>query len=549
MKRLAYFAVVLALAFAQMAPGAEWYVATNGTGDGSSWANAMGSIQDAINAATVGDTVLVSNGLYNTGGVVNWPDGTTLTNRVAINKAITVRSANNNPADTIIRGTGQNGPAAVRCVYMIDGAALIGFTLTNGATFASGANNEKRGSGAWCQSTKAMISNCLITGNSGYAGGGAYQGTLYNCTLTGNSAANQGGGAYQATLYDCTLTGNSARSGGGGGTYKGTLYNCKLTGNAADTGGGAVRATLNNCTLTGNAAKIYGGGVYESTLTNCTLTGNSAATDGGGSYYSVLHNCTLTGNSAKDGGGTYLGIQSNCTLTGNSATNQGGGAFQGALYNSRIVSNSALMGGGTYQGTLHNCMLTGNSAKDGGGAFQGTLYNCTVAGNSATAGGGGVYGANICTLYNCMVSSNYAASVGGVVRAILYNCTVTGNKAKFSVGGVSQCAIVNCIVYFNNAPLKPNYDDVTPAFTNSCTTPGPGGIGNVTNDPMLADTNTANYRLSSNSPCVNTGTNLAWMTGPDDAMNKDLDGRARVDKIGGRVDMGCYEYLPGGTNF
>ncbi len=49
-------------------------------------------------------------------------------------------------------------------------------------------------------------------------GGGAGNGTLNNCTLTGNSA-NDGGGAYGGTLNNCTLTGNSADEAGGGAYY------------------------------------------------------------------------------------------------------------------------------------------------------------------------------------------------------------------------------------------------------------------------------------------------------------------------------------------
>jgi hypothetical protein len=29
----------------------------------------------------------------------------------------------------------------------------------------------------------------------------------------------------------------------------------------------------------------------------------------------------------------------------------------------------------------------------------------------------------------------------------------------------------------------------------------------------------------------------------------DLDERSRIDRFSGKVDMGCYEYLPSGTAF
>src|SRR3989442_32746 len=77
---------------------------------------------------------------------------------------------------TVIGGSG-----ATRCVYLTNGAALIGFTLTNGVAAAGG--------GVWCESPSAMVSNCTLVGNSvAGSGGGAYNGTLNNCTLTGDSA-------------------------------------------------------------------------------------------------------------------------------------------------------------------------------------------------------------------------------------------------------------------------------------------------------------------------------------------------------------------------
>jgi hypothetical protein len=193
--------MALTFAFAQIASGAPpttVYVTTNGSGVGyPTWADATNSIQTAIDiiSNSTASTVWVSNGTYNTGGVTNGYAGDTLTNRVAITKVITVRSANNDPANTIIMGAkdpstpeGTNGPAAIRCVYMIAGSSLIGFTLINGATLATGISNDRSGGGIWTADFPSIISNCIITGNSAAStAGGVFGGTVYNCTIVSNS--------------------------------------------------------------------------------------------------------------------------------------------------------------------------------------------------------------------------------------------------------------------------------------------------------------------------------------------------------------------------
>ncbi len=307
----------------------------------TSWATAARTIQQAVDAAAPGAGILVSNGVYETGG--RFVD---TSNRVAVTKPLRVESVNG-PAVTVIRGyqvpLTTNGDGAVRCVYLTNGAVLAGFTLRDGAARAGYAGGGVAGL------ANAVVTNCVVIGNVADDGGGAAGGTLNNCVISDNSAIGSyayGGGVVGSVLNHCVLTGNSARYGGGG--QGATMNNCKVSSNSVSFyGGGASGGALSHCALSGNSAQ-YGGGVSSATLNDCTLSANSASYQGGGAYYSTLNNCTVSGNSTSGYGGGIAG-----------------GVFAG---------------GGTINSVVNNCIVHYNRA-DWGGAnyFTSTLNYCSTS--------------------------------------------------------------------------------------------------------------------------------------------------------------------------
>ncbi|HWY30505.1 MAG TPA: immunoglobulin domain-containing protein, partial [Candidatus Acidoferrum sp.] len=253
------------------------------------WSTAATNIQDAIDAAVAGDSIVVSNGIYNSGGRLVY--GTNAVNRVVINKPVAVESLGG-PAVTTIAGlnTSPAGYHPGRCVYMTNGAFLTGFTLASGGASTIGdVIHEKSGGAAWCEATSAVISNCVIFNNSaayGY-GGGVFGGTVLNCLLATNLAGN-GGAAASNTLLNCSLKNNRSS-----GVQYGTLEQ--------GLGGGAFYSTLSNCVIVANSS-LYGGGTYGGLLFNCVLKNNSGSS-GAGAYSNILYNCILENNLARGEGG------------------------------------------------------------------------------------------------------------------------------------------------------------------------------------------------------------------------------------------------------
>ena len=178
------FAAALLLIIAGSALAAVRYVDVNSAGvtsPYSSWATAATNIQDAVDAAVAGDEIVVTNGIYATGGRATVTDSTT--NRVVVDKPLSLRTVNG-PQSTAI-----DGGQSVRCVYLTNGASLSGFTLTDG--------RAPLGGGLWCESSNAVVSNCVVSGNASFGHTIFVGNGTPCCDLFGPFAG--GGGVYGGT--------------------------------------------------------------------------------------------------------------------------------------------------------------------------------------------------------------------------------------------------------------------------------------------------------------------------------------------------------------
>jgi hypothetical protein len=225
--------------------------------DGRSWTTAKRTIQAAVDEAIDGDSVLVTNGIYNVGVRVtpNW----SVKNRLVITNNITVASVSG-AAVTVIEGSGISAYGttnAVRCVYMNNGV-LDGFTLRSGATYSHvmSAYGGNKGGGAVNMIGAAAgteVRNCIIRDNKAYDGGGVATGYgftcgwVVNCLITGNSAC-YGGATYWTVLQNCTVVGNSA-SLNVAGTYCGAMTNSIVYGNSGNSGNHLSCTANYSCTV------------------------------------------------------------------------------------------------------------------------------------------------------------------------------------------------------------------------------------------------------------------------------------------------------------
>lgn len=502
----------------------------------TNWSIAAPSIQEAVDAAWPGSTVVVTGGVYNIGGQLA-PGGISLSNRIVVAKPITLEAYDGSAA-TVIAGEGPQGSNAMRAVYLSAGATLSGFTISNGHTRAQADPTamDKVGGGIFCE-PGTTVQNCkIIRCSAAESAGGVYGGILLNCDIQNNRSFLNGGGAAEATLQNCRIN-NNLCSVDGGGVFHGTLSNCTVTNNSAgNSGGGGAQSTLNDTYVGYNTAANAGGGLAGGSATQCTLEKNYAATNGGGAVSCTLIATPVLSNLASNnGGGTFACQLTNSRVELNRATGSGGGVFGGSAANVLLSQNQAQKGGGAADATLTGCTVSNNTAGLGGGTAGGTCRKTKILDNQANSFGGGAYQG---TLENCLLYMNSATTNGGgSYGSILTHCTVSINSAGKRGGGTFQGTNYNTIIYFNTAATEANY---TPGeFYYCCATPTPRSApGSFALDPKFMDRNKGDFHLMPGSPCVDTAS-------ADYASTEDFGGALRPqdgDAINGAApDVGAFE--------
>jgi hypothetical protein len=210
--------------------------------------------------------------------------------------------------------------------------------------------------------------------------------------------------------------------------------------------------TLTNGFLEGYDLSSRGGAIWLSTssptIRSCIFRGNEAQAGGGGVFVcrstSLIENCVFSGNAGVDGGGIYVDYAAptirGCTFHDNEALFWGGGIF------CENESSPIVIG-------------------------------CTIASNEAYEGGG-IWSVNDCApvIENTLIA--YSVRGGGIVAAL-----DPGHDCIFTI---------HCSDAFGNAGA--NYGGTLEDPT--------GTDGNISEDPLLCDPESDDYRVAGDSPCL-----------------------------------------------
>ena len=263
---------------------------------------------------------------------------------------------------------------------------------------------------------------------------------------------------------------------------------------APDNGGGGIN---NLGGVSGSSPKI----------SNCIIENNLCSRDGGGIM------------SYADAGTTANITITSCIIRGNTSSGHNGGGVEIAGW------------GSTSNGTLTNCIITGNVAVYYGSGIE---FSNGYAPSSSTTG----------SIINSTISGNKNAEglhvqvQSGTMNVTVANSIIYNNQSDIAKTTGGTMTLTNCDV---------QYSSTANWYTSSNIVNGGGNIDAV---PVFfagvsysnAPTTTGDYRIRSNSPCADAGSNTANsesfdIRGP--GYGRKLD---KTSGAAGTIDIGAYEY-------
>jgi predicted GH43/DUF377 family glycosyl hydrolase len=510
------------------------------------------TIQQGIDAANNGDTVLVSDGTYYE--QINFLGKKPLT----VASEFLMDGDTNHIASTIIDGSQLTNLDSASVVYFVSGedttSILCGFTVRNGkGTYTTDNNSDRQGGGIWISNAGAKIIHNRITHNT------------VDDTQPGNGASTSGGGIgakygfgnYWIVIADNTIDSNSCNStyeyATGGGIA--LSYNTRIFKNII---------SHNNASGYQNA-NVWGGGMYiatnggncraiieENSITNNSTQGAGIAASAGGNcdnMKTTFSNNLVANNTAnpgEDSGGAGFGLY----------LPKAGSVVSGNIFRENVISDG--IGGAM--------LVQGNSATN-----TVIVENNYFINNWSPSGGGFSMLSNPVLLQNNVFIGNQAENEGGAVwlidylnlqfehLAILINNSFYNNAASNKGGAIysdlAKPLIFNSIFWndsaANGSEIYSNLptDTVEIGFSAIDLNAIQGGYtidgsGNINEDPLFEDLEL--LTLSSASPCINSGIDEYICHCGDLHLAPGYDILGNLRPLNDYYEMGAYEYpLPG----
>ena len=406
------------------------YVKPGGTGDGLSWENASGNIQNMIDE-------LANNANGQAGEV--WVAAGTYT-----------------PQSQLISGTAYSASFRMR-----DGISVYGgFNKDNPETSKF---DRQKGTMPWDFTNETILQAAYYDHND-------FSWTNNKWTLTSDSrhvvwfAPMPGESAFTnvTTLDGVTIQGGYAQGGTGLDDFK------------TDRGGGVymdgANAYLSNCIVKENYATGNGGGVYlkDGRVMTSFIYNNNADADGGAVYVDdagLVLRSMLSNNSAHNGAGAYLHNGTGNNGTGNDET--GNDHPEYLILSTCVVSNNTMTGNGAVY------------CDKGGVMMQNTITNnnCVTATDATDPNAsqtGGIYIDEYALVVNSVLWNNQMGVSPNGTNIPMYARNPSADKVKFlnnAISGVNNAVWNNTLqqqtlsLVDTNAGTPDDDSSIGPRFT------------------------------------------------------------------------------------